>query len=265
MPNSYSLTVQLDFNDHLHLLPFYMWDCLDKMIILCIWCISSKLIWLRLLIVTSKLFRMDRANDIFEWWSCDAIMTSRHEHTPRVIVRLIRGDYGDVIMGVIASQITSLSIIYSNAHSDADQGKHQSSASLAFVRGIHRRPVNFPHKWPATRKIFPSDDVIMEISSNTSTNVEFWCIVNFNKLLNNSRQWFHTLWLSRDVSVMGRRLTCFHGVKSFSARQVLIGMTTFHPKASKCDWVSFLASIVRETFVTLIIHTTLLSPIWCHW
>ena len=103
----------------------------------------------------------------------------------------------------------------------------------------------FPHKWPATRKMFPSDDVIMGIPSNTSTNVEFWCVVNFNKLLNNSRQWFHTPWLSRDVSVMGRRLTCFHGVKSFSARQVLIGMTTFHPKASKCDWVSFLASIVR--------------------
>ena len=39
--------------------------------------------------------------------------------------------------------------------------KHQSSASLAFVRGIHRGPVNSPHKWPVTRKIFPFDDVIM--------------------------------------------------------------------------------------------------------
>ena len=39
--------------------------------------------------------------------------------------------------------------------------KHQSSASLAFVREIHRGPVNFPHKWPVTRKMFPSDDVIM--------------------------------------------------------------------------------------------------------
>ena len=41
------------------------------------------------------------------------------------------------------------------------QGKHQSSASLAFVRGIHRRPVNSPHKWPVTRKMFPFDDVTM--------------------------------------------------------------------------------------------------------
>ena len=38
---------------------------------------------------------------------------------------------------------------------------HQSSASLAFARGIHRSPVNSPHKWPVTRKMFPFDDVIM--------------------------------------------------------------------------------------------------------
>ena len=70
--------------------------------------------------------------------------------------------YGDVIMGEIASQITSLAIVYSTVYSDADQRKHQSSASLAFVRGIHRGPVNSPHKWPViTRKMFPFDDVIM--------------------------------------------------------------------------------------------------------
>ena len=46
--------------------------------------------------------------------------------------------YNDVIMGAIASQITSLTIVYSIVYSDADQRKHQSSASLAFVRGIHR-------------------------------------------------------------------------------------------------------------------------------
>ena len=48
-----------------------------------------------------------------------------------------------------------------NRLSDADQRKHQSPASLAFVREIHRGPVNFPHKWPVTRKMFPFDDVIM--------------------------------------------------------------------------------------------------------
>ena len=45
--------------------------------------------------------------------------------------------------------------------SGAEQRKHQSSVSLAFVRGSHRWPVNCPHKWPVTRKMFPFDDVIM--------------------------------------------------------------------------------------------------------
>ena len=71
------------------------------------------------------------------------------------------GHYTDVIMGAIASQITSLTIVYSTVYSGADQRKHQSSASLAFVRGIHRGAVNSPHKWPVTRKMFPFDDVIM--------------------------------------------------------------------------------------------------------
>ena len=71
--------------------------------------------------------------------------------------------YSDVTMGTIASQITSLTIVYSIVYSDADQRIHQCSASLAFVRGIHRGPVNSPHKWPVTRKMFPFDDVIMNI------------------------------------------------------------------------------------------------------
>ena len=50
-------------------------------------------------------------------------------------------------------------------YSGTDQRKHQSSASLAFVRGIHWKPVNSPHKWPATWKIFSFDDVIMKIQS----------------------------------------------------------------------------------------------------
>ena len=69
--------------------------------------------------------------------------------------------YNDVIMGAMASQITTLTIVYSTVYSGADQRKHQSSASLAFVRGIHRGPVNSPHKWPVTRAIITFDDVIM--------------------------------------------------------------------------------------------------------
>ena len=67
----------------------------------------------------------------------------------------------DVIMGTKASQITSLTIVYSTVYLRADQRKHQSSASLTFVRGIHRWPLNFPHKGPVMRKMFPFDEVIM--------------------------------------------------------------------------------------------------------
>ena len=65
-------------------------------------------------------------------------------------------------MGAIASQITSLTIVYSTVYSDADQRKHQSSASLAFVWEIHRGPVISPHKWLVMRKNFSFDDFIMK-------------------------------------------------------------------------------------------------------
>ena len=69
--------------------------------------------------------------------------------------------YNDIIMGAKASQITSFTIVYSTVYSSANQRRHQSSESLAFVRGIHRWPVNARHKWPVTWKMFPFDDVIM--------------------------------------------------------------------------------------------------------
>ena len=62
--------------------------------------------------------------------------------------------YNDVIMGATTSQITSLTIVPSTAYSGEDQRKHQSFASLAFVRTIHRWPVNSPHRWPVRRKCF---------------------------------------------------------------------------------------------------------------
>ena len=66
--------------------------------------------------------------------------------------------------GAMASQVTSFTIVYSIAHSGTDRRKRQSSVSLAFARGIHRWPVNSPHKGPVTQKMFPFDDVIMCIT-----------------------------------------------------------------------------------------------------
>ena len=47
-------------------------------------------------------------------------------------------------MSATVSQITKPMIVYSTVYSGADQRRHQSSASLAFVKGIHRWPVNSP-------------------------------------------------------------------------------------------------------------------------
>ena len=113
------------------------------------------------------------------WRSCDiTVMTHcitarlihyilRNMHMFRALLRFGTGcfahmHYNDVIMGATSSQITSLTIVFSAVYSGADQRKHENSAALAFVRGIHRwSPVNSPHKWPVTRKMVPFDDVIM--------------------------------------------------------------------------------------------------------
>ena len=87
--------------------------------------------------------------------------------------------YSDVIMGAMASQITSLTILYWTVYSGTDQRKHQSSESLAFVRGIHRWLVNSLHKWLVTRKMFPFDDVIMTHSNMHAYSWSIHCI-NWN-------------------------------------------------------------------------------------
>ena len=87
-----------------------------------------------------------------------------------IAIRVLQTNYSDVIMGAMASEITSLTIVYSTVYSSADQRNHQRSASLAFVRGIHRWPVNSPHKWPVRRKMFPFDDVIMSMENSVESD-----------------------------------------------------------------------------------------------
>ena len=123
-------------------------------------------------------------------------------------------------MGAVASQITSLTIVCWTVYSVADQIKHQSSASLAFVRGSHRGPVNSRHKWPVTRKMFPSDDVTMSAvhrhdMETLSASLALWgALINVElryflcfqhwKILNkqSSCRWCETLWRSRDATIM---------------------------------------------------------------
>ena len=104
---------------------------------------------------------------------CHRKMVILHFHTTKYGQH---DHYSDVIMGVMASQI-SLTIVYSTVYSGADQRKHQSSASLYFVRGIHRGPVNSPHKWLVTRKMLPFDDVIMKLDYSF-----YWLHFSYNGL-----------------------------------------------------------------------------------
>ena len=69
-------------------------------------------------------------------------------------------------------------------NSSADQRKNQSSASLAFVGGIHRGPVNSRHKWSVTRKMFPFDDVIMLLEARSGHVNEWWYKLTNNNFMN---------------------------------------------------------------------------------
>ena len=93
--------------------------------------------------------------------NAQAVQHNCRQLNTAVVSHEVYNHYDDVIMGAMASQITSLTIVYSTVYSGSDQRKHQSSASLAFVWGFHREPVNSPHRWPVTRKMFPFDDVII--------------------------------------------------------------------------------------------------------
>ena len=107
----------------------------------------------------------------------------------------ILSDYNDVIINAMAYQITSLTIVYSNVYSGTDHRKHQSSASLAFVRGIHRSPVNSPHKGPVTQKIFPFDDVILDVrrlTYHTNNDISRTCYFNSCKTIF-FIMWYHYL------------------------------------------------------------------------
>ena len=93
-----------------------------------------------------------------------------HIHTSMVEANIHKFHNSDVIMSMMASQITSVSLDYLGA----DQRKHQSSTLPALVRGIHRWPVNSSHKRPVARKILPFDDLIM-----CGHTLE-WCHENVN-------------------------------------------------------------------------------------
>ena len=139
--------------------------------------------------------------------------------------------YNDVIMGTIASQITSLTIVFSTFYSDADQRKHQSSVSLAFVRGIHRGPVNSPHKWPVTRKMFPFDDVIMWGKLPTIQAAACWMTEGW--VLGSSPTPMQQCW---------EHVLCIHSLSHIFTGLDFIPLVTKRPKTSLQSSISFLST-----------------------
>ena len=129
---------------------------------LCILILSRSVLFLCGCCCQKLTFTQNRIDACLHWNTLG--LNERTPSMPMSWLHESSSHYDDVIMTVIASQITSLTIVYTTVYSDADQRKHESSASLAFVWGIHRGPVNSPHKGPLTRKMFPFDDVIMSLS-----------------------------------------------------------------------------------------------------
>ena len=153
-------------------------------------------------------------------------------------ILVIHKHYNDVIMGTMASQITSLTLVYSTVYSDADQRKHQSSASLAFVWGIHRGPINSPHKWPVTRKMFPFDDVIKK----TDTYYRFlrcflrlWCLCHISSQSSQST-WYSWHW--SHIQRGGQLPQMSHissGIdQSHKSHTAPVPYPTMHPSEQKC-------------------------------
>ena len=166
MLSFYQFCLQLDRYNHIRNLSqsyhdidafmydLYLWMCIYVFLCLCVllwnrapwknsvteWFTLYKYIWKKK--KKKKKILTDHLNDRLPWQT-----TAQH--------------YNDVILSAMASQITGVSIVCSTVCSGTYQRKRQSSASLAFVTGIHRWPVNSPHKGPVTRKMFPFDDVIM--------------------------------------------------------------------------------------------------------
>ena len=99
-------------------------------------------------------------------WAPQTWMTgSEFGQNPR-LGQVILSNYSDLIMSAMASQITGVSILCSTVCSGAVQRNHQSSASLAFMRGIHQWLMDSSHKGPVTRKMFPFNAVIMSAKYN---------------------------------------------------------------------------------------------------
>ena len=137
-------------------------------------------------------------------------------------------------MSAMVSQITSLAIVCSTVYSGADQIKHLRSASLAFVRGIHRSPVNSPPRGQRRWIFFPFDDTM--VMCNRTWNSQY---IPFNMMTSSNGNIFR---------VTGRLCGEFTGPRWIPCT-----------KASDAELWCFLWS----TYLSVIGDAT--APMWRHW
>ena len=185
--------------------------------------------------------------------------------------------YNDAIMGAMASQITSPTVVYIAVYSGADQWKHQSCASLPFMRGIQRWPVNSPHKWPVTRNFFPFDDVIMKchkIYSSQSGIVKHGPIWNDNTYTAQQGRWYKEFEPTKDIDITtGVLYNCGGSVKhcvpifeissrNFVAkfRHQLIYLDSIPPRTSVTKTISLL---YRNEVTTLFRYNNDFTILYC--
>ena len=135
-------------------------------------------------------------------------------------------------MSAMSSQITNRTSVYSAVYSRLDERKHQSSAPLAFLWGIHQSPVNSPHKWPVSRKMFSFDDVIMQ-----SRSYPFWILL-FTHTRSYQIYWYEI------GNVHYAPQGCFPRLHSLWQRMMLI----------ICRWISIKFQICVKTFYTWYMH-----------
>ena len=92
----------------------------------------------------------------------------------------------------ITMTITCVSIVFSIVWSGADQRKHESSVLLAFVRRIHRWPVDSPHKGPVTRKMFPFADAVITRVAACQQWLLLYQQLGFSTLRSRQNVWMKT-------------------------------------------------------------------------
>ena len=160
------------------------------------------------------------------------------------------------MMSAMASQITGVPIVCSTVCSGADQRKHQCSASLAFVKGIHRSPVDSPHKGPVTRKMLPFDDVIMWHWYSTFAGYLVW------------REWCD---LSKDLSDISedlqRELTSLYQWVQLSkhCNFWLVGLYFYNLRLCKDIYVITSVNILQIPDIDLTVLDGHCNPTLFHW